>query len=122
QRPAYLRFSTPTFLEERTPGAPAVFHEGLIKDHEGVYWIVKKFNPRARDDRNPRDPRNSPRYEMLAYLLARGRANYAEIRFLSKGEIRDSKGLRSPLRDYYLTRVVTSMNLTPASLPHQNPA
>src|SRR4029077_3304149 len=48
QRPAYLRFSSPTFLEERTPRAPAVFHEGLMKDQEGIYWIVKKFNPRAR--------------------------------------------------------------------------
>ena len=99
KRPAYLQFSTVAH-KENSLTAKTIFHEGLLKDQDGIYWIVKKFNPGARDDKDPREPRNSPRYERLAYLLARDRANYAEIRLQQGGT--------------YLTRAVTAANLEDA--------
>lgn len=77
--------------------AERIFHEGLIVDENGIYWIIKKYDNKGK---------NNPRREMLAYLLSRGIANFTEIMFLREG--------------YYLTRVVISDNYKNSELADNN--
>lgn len=98
--------------------ANRIFHEGLIKDEDGVYWIVKKFNPNAKSWLiEDRDVKNFPHHEMLAYLIARDIANMAEIRFPKKDETRSLSNFTGDIGDYYLTRVITSSNININELP-----
>jgi hypothetical protein len=120
RRPRYLHYSAPIPLAKPAP-LRTLFHEGILKDEQGVFWIIKKFNPGAHADSQPRKARNSPRYERLAYLLARGRANYAEIRHIHPGELATPGSCKGALNQYYLTRVSTDMNGKPA-LAHKSPA
>src|SRR5688500_18721302 len=43
-RPAYLRFSLNAFHPDTSLVMEHAFHEGLLKDERGTYWIVKKSN------------------------------------------------------------------------------
>ena len=92
-----------------------------MKDEQGIYWIVKKFNPQAREDLEPRIPRNCPRYERLAYLLAKDHANYTEIRLLRHSELVNDGAFQGSSKDFYLTRAVTAANMDRARLPHAHP-
>jgi hypothetical protein len=86
-----------------------MFHEGLIQDEAGIYWIVKK------DD---------PRYPQLAYLLAQGRVNIADVRRIHSEEVKTIVTFKSlndvDLQSYYLVRAVTDRNMSNMSMPHRN--
>jgi hypothetical protein len=100
--------------------AERVFHEGLIKDEDGVYWIVKRFNPNAFIRIiEGRKAKNFPHHEMLAFLMAQGIANLNEIRFVRQDEITGLNIFQGEICDYYLTRVVTSSNISSDMLPQQ---
>ena len=93
-----------------------VFSEGLLKDENDVYWIVKKKIA------NRYLTKNVPEHERLGYLLAQGKANLAEIRRIKPEEIENVRSIAKNTDEYYLTRVVTQSNMTTSPLPHQTPA
>ncbi len=95
-----------------------VFHEGLIKDEDGIYWIVKKQDIFARDRNAPdRKIKDTPSHEMLAWLISQGRSNMAEIRFLSPQELKGVDFInKDELYRYYLTRLVVPSNIDASKL------
>jgi hypothetical protein len=119
RRPVHLRFSPSTFHKENSLYLTRVFHEGLLRDQNGIYWIIKKLHPYPHRNLERREPRNSPKYERLAFLLAQGRANYAEIRLLERGDLHPAQAFPKDLKEYYLTRATTVENLDPSILTHQ---
>src|SRR5687767_4305486 len=52
-RPDYLQFSNTEYGEDSLH-LPKVFHQGLLKDDQNIFWIVKKFNPGASEVQLPR--------------------------------------------------------------------
>ncbi|PIP20546.1 MAG: hypothetical protein COX40_04150, partial [Candidatus Omnitrophica bacterium CG23_combo_of_CG06-09_8_20_14_all_40_11] len=90
-----------------------VFHTGFVKDETGAYWIVKEYSAGSN--------KNHPKHEMLAWLLAQGRANLAEIRFLAPQEAAALDFVdKRRIADYYLTRVIIGSNIS--GLPHLDSA
>lgn len=96
--------------------ADIVFQVGLLRDKNGDYWVVRRFKGGKRADKNV------PENEMFTWLLFKGRANAAEVRFISESEV-TGLGIFATelkkLRDYYLVRVVTKKNIPEEHLVHK---
>ncbi|MBN1595940.1 hypothetical protein JW933_08460, partial [candidate division FCPU426 bacterium] len=90
--------------------ADRVFHEGLLKDQNQTYWILKKYELPEETADQRREGKNRPRQEHLAYLLLRAVANATPIRRLTPDEA-GQLGLTGKPEDYYLTRVVATGNV-----------
>jgi|GEM_PF-4226752 len=103
-----------------------VFHEGLVKDGNGNYWIVKKKNKTAAGALDPRTEKNFSERERLAYLLCRGIANTAEVRSVTLEDAQSIEFLKNiapdNLGDYYLVRVVSGQNIPKQDLPNKSAA
>jgi GNAT superfamily N-acetyltransferase len=115
------------FSADRLPSRERLFHEALIRDESGIYWIVKKqktITPWGSQDAGFRSEKNDPRYEHLAYLLAQGRANVADIRRIKRAEIKSIAAFKSlrtaDLTSYYLVRVVTEENMQGGNVPQRD--
>jgi len=96
-----------------------IFQKGLLKDENGVFWIVKEIGISHQGK-----VKNVPKRELFAYLFAREKANLVEIRLLTEEGKKKLPFLTSPASEYFLTRVATSSNMravqSPQILPHQN--
>lgn len=110
-------FSGQRLSEISIPEKSRVFHEGLVRDENGVLWILKKYQDNAlQRNVEERPQKNFPRRERFAYLMARGIANLTEVRLLSTQEAAAIPFVEGDARDYYLTRVVTDSNMPPETL------
>jgi len=87
-----------------------VAHEDFLRDEAGDYWILKKSTTWNGSAKNIR------KRESLAYLLAKGKANFTETRQLTPEEA-GNLGIWKSANDYYLIRVVTGSNINKI-LPH----
>ncbi|MBF0479765.1 MAG: hypothetical protein HQL26_09810 [Candidatus Omnitrophica bacterium] len=92
-----------------------VFHENLLKDEKGKFWILKKTEPVKNGTL-----KNIRQREYLAHLLTQGRANFVDIRILQNDEA-FNLGLPTDKNDYYLTRLVAEGNIDRDSLSKQSP-
>ncbi len=108
------------------PSERKVFGEGLLMDEDKGFWIVKKFEENAAiPGVEERKKKNFPRREMRGSLLARGRSNSVDIRFLTREEVSDVAMFRDKmdkLDQYYLTRVATGSNIKKETLPDRDPS
>ena len=58
-----------------------IFHGGLLRDEQGIYWILKKRGMAASG--TSEKFKNVRERERFAYLLLQGKANFTEIRAVS---------------------------------------
>jgi hypothetical protein len=97
-----LHNATMSIPIDEFPTMSGVYHQGLVKDEMGVYWIVKKREyVKLRNDF-----KNVGRRERFAYLLTRGKVNFVEIRYMTPQEAAGMPFITGSIYDYYLTRVV----------------
>lgn len=96
---------------------------GSLVKGQGVLWVIKTTFPERMLER---EESNDVRYERLAYLLARGRANLAEIRPLGESLAEPGDGLKIHLRQMerpsYLSRLVSAKNLQGDGWVHREPS
>ena len=115
--PGLIQFRSIDTLPSVTPSLSRIRHKGILRDENGICWILKKqeYDP-------DRGMKNISRREYFAYLLSQNIANLAEIRLLQKKEMQNLSLPESDNpEDYYLTRVVTGTNMPQALLPEQTP-
>ncbi len=97
---------------ESFPDQERIFHQGLLRDEDGVYWIVKQ-----KEEEIAGKWKNIAHREYFVSLIMSGRANMADIRLLTSQEASKLPFIdQTKIGEFYLTRVVTAENVKQQSL------